>query len=102
MKSEHATVKILNDLNYIENVLKLEPIETVEREIASTERTIMIMKKNRTAAISSTIERNPNAFRPKIAAAKQVAPSPLSLQGTPHRVAVGSTIPRHSKGCACK
>ena len=62
----------------------------------------MIMRRNRTAAISATIERNPNAFRPKIAAAKQAIPAPMSLQGTPHRGAVGATIPRHSKGCACK
>ena len=55
------------------------------------------MRKNRTAAISATVERNPNAFRPKIAPVKANASNPLSLQGTPIR---GQQAPsaRHSKG----
>jgi hypothetical protein len=55
------------------------------------------MKKNRTAAISAIIERNPNAFRPKIATVKTNASNPLSLQGTPIRGQQAAGV-RHSKG----
>ena len=56
------------------------------------------MKINRTLAISSTIERNPNAFRPKIASVKQNISAQMSLQGTPHRPAPQSEGQMHSKG----
>jgi len=56
------------------------------------------MRINRAAAIGATIERNPNAFRPKIAASKQTLNNSSSLQGTPLRSGVAPPIHRHSKG----
>ena len=64
-----------------------------EHETESIVRTTLKMRKNRTEAISATIERNPNAFRPKIAAPKQAVVAPVSIDGTPNRA--GAV---HSKG----
>ncbi|CAI2371741.1 unnamed protein product [Moneuplotes crassus] len=58
-------------------------------------------EEKRAAAISATIERNPNAFRPKIVAAKQPKNIAGSIQSNTI-AGVASPIPRHSKGCACK
>ena len=60
------------------------------------------MRINRASAINATIERNPKAFRPKFAASKAIINPPLSLQGTPLKGEIPSSIPRHSKGWACK
>lgn len=56
------------------------------------------MRINRASAINATIERNPKAFRPKFAASKAIINPPLSLQGTPLKGEIPSSIPRHSKG----
>ena len=98
---EHVTAKTQSALNFIVNDLKQELIVT-DLEIEFIVKIMLKMKINRTSAISSTIERNPNAFRPKIASVKQNISSQMSLQGTPHRPAPQSEGQMHSKGCACK
>lgn len=50
----------------------------------------------RQAAVEAILERNPNAFRPKIQGTEGDAVA------QPSRLAVESTVPRHTKGCNCK
>ena len=97
MNQELVIVKTLSALNCIVNVSKQEHIVIV-LVIASIAKITLIMKKNRTEAIGAIIERNPNAFRPKIASAKQNVSTPISIQGTPHRGQMEAVVPRHSKG----
>ena len=58
-------------------------------------------EEKRTAAISSTIERNPQAFRPKISASHTI-PQSQSSQGAPLINQIDQSSSRHFKGWACK
>lgn len=101
MNLVRATERTRSAWNSTVNASKLEHTETIHATVF-VEKTMWKTRINRTSAISSIIERNPNAFRPKIASTKQNISAPISIQGTPLRTPINTTAPRHSKGCACK
>ncbi|XP_006352153.1 protein tesmin/TSO1-like CXC 5 [Solanum tuberosum] len=51
---------------------------------------------SRREAVEATLERNPNAFRPKIAS------SPHGTQEKREEAGDGLVLPKHNKGCHCK